>query len=135
MPATIPFVTAVYAAVLALLGSVLTVNVIVNRVRSSVDSGDGGVATMAQAIRAHGNFAEQAPMAIIVIAFAEAAGTRPLFVNILGIALVAARLAAAYALNRSLAVTLMRQIGATVTALVVAAASAAILLVAAGIAP
>jgi uncharacterized membrane protein YecN with MAPEG domain len=133
MPTAIPFVTAVYAAVLALLGGLLTVNVIVNRVRNKVDAGDGGVAIMAQAIRAHANFAEQAPMAVIVIAFAEAAGMHPLFVNILGGALVVARLASAYALNRSLTVTPLRQVGAVLTGLVVAAASIAILLAAVGV--
>jgi len=133
MPTAIPLVTAVYAAILALLGGVLTINVIVNRVRNKVDTGDGGVATMAQAIRSHANFAEQAPMAVIVLGFAELAGTRPLFVNILGVALVVARLAAAYALNRSLTVTPLRQLGATLTGLVVAATSVAILLAAAGL--
>ena len=133
MPTAIPFVTAVYAAVLALVGGLLTVNVIVNRVRNKVDTSDGGVAIMAQAIRAHANFAEQAPMAVIVIAFAEVAGMHPLFVNILGGALVVARLASAYALNRSLTVTPLRQVGAVLTGLVVAAASIAILLAAAGV--
>jgi uncharacterized membrane protein YecN with MAPEG domain len=133
MPTAIPLVTAVYTAVLALLGGMLTVNVIVNRVRNKVDTGDGGVAIMAQAIRAHANFAEQAPMAVIVIAFAETAGTRPLLVNILGSALVVARLASARALSRSLTVTPLRQVGAVLTGLVVAAAAIAILLAAAGI--
>ena len=47
MNATIPMICAVYAAILGLLGAALTVNVIVNRVRSGVDAGDGGVAKLA----------------------------------------------------------------------------------------
>jgi len=133
MPNSLPLVTAVYAAILALLGAVLTVNVIVNRVRHKVDSGDGGVPAMTRAIRAHANFAEQAPMAVIVIAFVEAAGAGALFVNLLGGALVVARLASAGTLNRSLGVTRLRQIGASLTGLVVAAASIAILLAAVGV--
>src|ERR1700729_3176289 len=85
-----------------LLGAVLTVNVIINRVNSRVDAGDGGVARLAQAIRAQGNFVEQAPLALIIIALAEAAGARALVMQVLGIVLVASRLASAYALNRSL---------------------------------
>jgi hypothetical protein len=53
-----PFYTAIYAGILGLLAALLTVNVIVNRVRAKVDFGDGGVAALAQAVRAQGNFAE-----------------------------------------------------------------------------
>jgi hypothetical protein len=52
-----PFYTAIYTAILGLLAALLTVNVIVNRVRAKVDVADGGVAALAQAIRAHGNLA------------------------------------------------------------------------------
>jgi uncharacterized protein len=119
-------ITAIYAAILAVVAAVLTVNVIVARVRTKVNSGDGGVAVMAQAIRAHGNFAEHTPIALIAIGFAEAAGSRALVVNVLGVALVVGRLAAAYALNRTLGLTLLRQIGASVTILVLVGAAVAI---------
>jgi uncharacterized membrane protein YecN with MAPEG domain len=122
-----------YAALLGLLGAFLTANVIINRVRASVDAGDGGVARVAQAIRAHGNFTEQAPIALIVIALAEAAGTRPLVVHVLGVALVVARLASAYGLNRSLTQTPPRQVGGGLSVLILAAASVALLLALYGI--
>ena len=128
MDATTPIYSALYAAMLGLLGAALTINVIVNRVRSGIDSGDGGIAKLAQAIRAHANFAEQVPLALIVIAFAEAMGTRSVVVHALGVSLGVARLASAYALNRSLAQSPLRQFGGGATVLVVAAASAAILL-------
>ena len=47
-----------------------SLNVILNRVSSGVESGDGGVARLMQAMRAHANFTEQAPIALIVIACA-----------------------------------------------------------------
>jgi uncharacterized protein len=128
MNATIPTITALYAAILGLLGAALTINVIVNRVRSRVDAGDGGVAKLAQAIRAQANFVEQAPLALIVIAFAEAAGARPVVVQILGIVLLATRLASAYALNRSLGQSPLRQFGGGMGVLVLAAASVVLLL-------
>jgi uncharacterized membrane protein YecN with MAPEG domain len=133
MNTTVPSVTAFYAALLGLLGAALTINVIVNRVRSKVDAGDGGVAKLAQAIRAHANFAEQAPLALIVIGLAEMLGARPLVLQILGVALVLARLASAIGLNRTLGQSPPRQLGASVTALVVIAASIAILLALAGL--
>jgi uncharacterized protein len=128
MTAMMPMTTAIYAAILGLLGAALTVNVIVNRARAKVTAGEGGVPSLAQAIRSHGNFIEQAPLALILIAFAEIAGARPLIVNVLGAGLIVGRLASAYTLNRTLALTLLRQVGATVTILVTIGASVAILL-------
>jgi uncharacterized protein len=129
----IPMITALYAAILGLLGAALTINVIRHRVRSGVSTGDGKDAQLAQAIRAHSNFAEQAPLGLIVIAFAEALGSRPLLVHGLCVVLVAARLVSAYALNQSLAQTPTRNFSAAVTQLVVAIASVSVLLALAGI--
>src|ERR1700688_4493597 len=117
MTTIIPTISALYAALLGLLGAALTVNVIVNRVRSGVDTSDGGVAKLAQAIRAHTNFVEQAPLALIVLGLAEVSGARVLVVNTLGVALIAARLASAYALSRSLAQSPLRQFGGGVSVL------------------
>jgi uncharacterized membrane protein YecN with MAPEG domain len=129
----ISLATAPYAALLGLLGAALTANVIVNRARSGIDAGDGGLAKLAQAIRAQGNFVEQAPLALIVIGLAEASGARIPVVNILGAALMAARLASAYALNRSLSQSPLRQFGGGVSVLVLAAASVALLLALGGV--
>jgi uncharacterized membrane protein YecN with MAPEG domain len=129
----ISLATAPYAALLGLLGAALTANVIVNRARSGIDAGDGGLAKLAQAIRAQGNFVEQAPLALIIIGLAEASGARIPVVNILGAALMAARLASAYALNRSLSQSPLRQFGGGVSVLVLAAASVALLLALGGV--
>jgi uncharacterized membrane protein YecN with MAPEG domain len=129
----VPTITALYAALLGLLGAALTINVIVNRVRSKVDIGDGGVARLAQAIRAHANFAEQAPIALIIIGLAEVLGTRALIVHVFGVVLVLARLASAAGLNRTLGQSPPRQLGASGTILVLIAASVAVLLALAGI--
>jgi uncharacterized membrane protein YecN with MAPEG domain len=128
MNAMVPMTTAVYAAILGLLGATLTANVIANRVGTGVDAGDGGVAKMAQAIRAHANFVEQAPLALIVIALAETLGARVLVVHVLAAGVLVARLASAYALNRSLGQTPLRQFGGGISVLVTAAASIALLL-------
>jgi uncharacterized protein len=133
MNATVPTITALYAALLGLLGAALTINVIVNRVRAKVDIADGGVATLAQAIRAHANFAEQAPIALILIGLAETLGTRAVIVHVFGVVLVLARLASAIGLNRTLRQSPPRQLGASGTILVLIAASLAILLALAGL--
>ena len=125
--------TAAFAAILGFLGAALTANVIANRVRSGINAGDGGVAALAQAIRAQANFVEQAPLALIILAAAEASGARPLIVTILGVVLVITRMGSAYALNRSLGPSPLRQFSAGLSTLLVVAASIATLLALAGV--
>ncbi len=101
----------------------LTARVIVLRVRTGVQAGDGGHAPLAQAIRAHANFAEQAPLALLLLVIAETVGTPAVLVHALGSVLVLARLASAWGLSHSLGPTMPRQAGAGATALVLAAAA------------
>ena len=89
----VPLIAAFYAALLGLLGAALTVRVIVQRARLHVNAGDGGVPAMAQAIRAHANFAEHVPLALLLIAFAELLGTPALPLHVLGVSLIVASLA------------------------------------------
>jgi uncharacterized membrane protein YecN with MAPEG domain len=103
-----PYYTAIYAAVLGLLAALLTVNVIVNRVRAKVDFADGGVAALGQAIRAHANFAEHTPLG-------------------LGIVFLVARLLSAWGLNTTLKQSFGRQSGASLTVLVTAVSAAMII--------
>jgi uncharacterized membrane protein YecN with MAPEG domain len=117
----------IYAAILGLLGAGLTVNVIVNRARFGVDAGDGGKPSLAQAIRAHGNFAEQVPLALLLIASVELLGYHAWAIHLLGAALLVARLLSAWGLSRSLAASNPRQMGAGLTGLVTVAASVLIL--------
>jgi uncharacterized membrane protein YecN with MAPEG domain len=132
MLSTVPIFTA-YAAILGLLGAALTANVILLRVRTGVESGDGGLASLMQALRAHGNFVEQAPIALILLASAEFAGARPMLLHVFGVALVVARLASAWALNRSIRQQPLRQFSGGLSDLLLVAMPVAILLALAGI--
>ena len=123
----LPMISAAYAAGLGLLAAVLTVRVIVNRVGFKVDAGDGGKPALAQEIRAHANFAEHTPFALLLLALAESVGAQPTLFHGLGIALVVARLASAIGLSRSLGPTAPRQAGAGLTVLIVTATSLLIL--------
>jgi len=123
-----PAAIAVYAALLGLLAALLTVRVIVQRVKLGVTAGDGAKPELAQAIRAHANLAEQAPIALLLLVLAELTGTPSLVVHGLGAALVLARLASAWGLSRSLGPTFARQSGAGLTVVVIVAASLLILL-------
>ena len=132
MTPVFPFYTAIYTAILGLLAALLTVNVIVNRVRAKVDIADGGVAGLAQAIRAHANFAEHTPLALLLIGLVEAFGYRAAVVNGLAVVLLVARLLSAWGLNSSLKQTFGRQSGAGLTILVTLISAVLILYAASG---
>jgi uncharacterized membrane protein YecN with MAPEG domain len=122
------FIITPYAAVLGLMAVALTINVVVNRTRARATAGDGGAPALAQAIRAHGNFIEQAPLALIVIVLAEAGGAQPLMIHLMGAGLVISRLVSAVALNGSLGLTRLRVVGASLGMIVLTAASISALL-------
>jgi uncharacterized protein len=124
MTLNVPFITAAYAALIGLLAALLTVRVIVNRVRFNVDTGDGGQPELAQAIRAHGNLTEHAPIALLLIAFGEALAAPAAAVHGLGAALLLARLSSAWGLSHSLKLeSTPRKSGAGLTVLVVVLAA------------
>jgi uncharacterized protein len=114
-----PVITAGYAALVGLLAAFLTVRVIIHRGRFKVDTGDGGQAQLAQSIRAHGNLTEHAPIALLLIGFAEMLQAPALAVMGLGGVMLLARLASAWGLSRSLHMeSKARQSGAGLTVLV-----------------
>lgn len=127
MAPVFPIVSAGVAAGLGLLAALLTVQVIRNRVRFRVDVSDGGNAPLAQAIRAHANLAEHAPIALLLLALAEAGGAQRWLIAGLGGVFVIARLASAWALSRSLAQSPPRQAGAGLTVLVTVLAALLVL--------
>ncbi|MEO8525183.1 MAG: MAPEG family protein [Caldimonas sp.] len=122
-----PTISATVAALLGLLAALLAVRVITLRVRFKVNAGDGGHAPLGQAIRAHANLVEHAPLALIVLAFAEASVAWRWLILILGVALLIARLASAWGLSHSLDGSAGRQAGAGLTILVTVVASLLIL--------
>jgi len=123
MSTVTPTASALYAAILGLLAATLTVRVIMGRAKTGVQAGDGGHAGLGQAIRAHANLSEQAPLALLLIALAEVLGTPTAWVHALGIVLVLARLSSAWGLSHSLDASQARQSGAGLTVLVVVLAS------------
>jgi uncharacterized protein len=66
--------TLLFAGLCALLQCALTILVIVRRVQSGVTLSDGGDSLLLHRIRAHGNFTETAPMALILLGLLELGG-------------------------------------------------------------
>jgi uncharacterized protein len=85
--------TLVFAGICALIQTGLTALVIMRRVQTSVDFLDGGDKTLLLRIRAHGNFIETVPMALLLIALLETKGLGVAWIATFGAVLVAGRLA------------------------------------------
>lgn len=94
-------ITAFYAALLVPLFIVLSVRVIGLRQSAKVLIGDGGVAQLARRVRVHGNFAEYAPFALILLGLAESLRSPSWLLHICGIVLVAARLVHAFGVSQA----------------------------------
>lgn len=92
-------ITMLYAGLLGLWLFVLSVRVIRVRQGAQIGLGDGGNTQLQRRIRAHGNLVEYAPLGLLLIALAEAAGTAAWTVHLLGAALLVGRLLHGIALS------------------------------------
>lgn len=99
MPAILNhFAVAPYAALLAILYVMLSVRIIRIRRRESTAIGLNANAELERSVRAHANFSEYVPLALLLIWFAGATGTAPVWINLLGLMLVIGRVFHAYSL-------------------------------------
>jgi uncharacterized protein len=69
----------------------LTALVIIRRAKTGVNLLDGGDVTLLRRIRAHGNFSETAPMALLLLALLEMRGVSPMWIALLGSCLLLGR--------------------------------------------
>ena len=91
--------TPLYAGLLVALYLFLTFRIILYRRRELVDMGDGGKMLLRRYVRAHANFAEYAPLGLLLLALLEL-GVWPFWlVHLLGLLLLAGRLAHAWAFS------------------------------------
>ena len=85
-------ITALYAAILAVIIVALGINVTRHRVKLEVPLGDGGNPQMLRMIRLHGNAVEYVPLALLLMLTYEINGGWHAALHVSGIALVAGRL-------------------------------------------
>jgi len=111
-------VTLVIAAAAALINIWLAVRVTRGRVSGKIMIGDGGDGPFTAKMRAHANFAEYAPSALILLALIELAGGSPLWLWIAGAVFILARLSHAIGMDRP-APNPFRAGGAMITWLVI----------------
>ncbi len=120
---TLPIITGLYAAVLALVFGVLGFRVGPLRVKLGISMGDDGNKDLALEVRRHANFAEHVPLALILLALIEINGAPGLALHILGIGLVMSRVIHPMGLRWDKVQTAPRAIGAGGTALVTTVAA------------
>ncbi len=89
-------VTPIYAGILALLYLYLAFAVIRRRYRDRIPLGDGGDAAFLRTMRAHGNFAEYVPIALLLMAVAELGGAGAAMLHVIGGLLLSGRIAHAW---------------------------------------
>lgn len=93
-------VTSLYAAVLALFFVFLSLRVIRQRRTNHIGFGDGGNPPLLRAMRAHGNFAEYAPFALLLMLVAELQGSAVWSLHVLGLLLLVGRILHAIGVSR-----------------------------------
>lgn len=126
-PAASAHAAALWAGLCLTLLLVLSVLVTRQRRRHRVETGDGGVPALNQAIRAFGNAAEYIPAALAGLGLLALVGAPPLLIHPVGLTLFAGRLLHAVGLSRSTATSWPRATGALCTWISYIATAAALL--------
>lgn len=93
-------ITGLYAALLGLIFLALSHYVIAGRKLYGVALGEGGNDDLAVRVRIHGNFAENAPIAVILMMLVEMQGAPFLSLHAMGLVLIAGRIAHIVGLRR-----------------------------------
>lgn len=93
-----PVLTSLYAGPLAVLYIAISYYITVLRQRTKTNLGSGEDPLLIRMVRVHGNFAEYAPFALILVALVELGGGPAAVVHALGAGLVVSRLLHAYGL-------------------------------------
>ncbi|MHC8507949.1 MAG: MAPEG family protein [Rhodospirillales bacterium] len=108
-------VTPALAAVLGLMLAALSLHVIRLRYRERVSLGDGGSPDLLRAIRAQANFAEHAPLTLVLLMILEINRAEAAVLYGLGAALVLGRCLHAFGVSRTGAHFLWRTVGMILT--------------------
>ncbi len=110
-----PLAITPYAAALVLLYVLLSVRTLLLRRRLHIAFGDAGNTAMLRAVRAHGNFAEYVPLCLLMVYGCEVQGLPSIWIHVLGIALLAGRLAHATGVSHIRGVGALRVLGMSLT--------------------
>jgi uncharacterized membrane protein YecN with MAPEG domain len=124
--AMFPIVVPVYAALLGFIHVFLAMRVIRHRRKSRVPVGAGGNRVLERVIRAHGNFIEYVPLAIILMTFVEMQGAPAWRLHLLGVLLIAGRVIHAISISNENEKIRLRVVAMLLTFIVLVSSSALI---------
>lgn len=116
-------ITGLYAGLCGMILTVLYVRVSQRRLATKIGIGTGSDAILEQRIRAHGNFIESVPIALILLYLFEQTGVDSMYVHAFGVALVLARVAHAQGISTTSGRSTGRFYGSIGTLLVIAGLS------------
>jgi uncharacterized membrane protein YecN with MAPEG domain len=108
-------ITAFYASILTALFILLSVRVIAQRQEARVEIGHGESPQLLRRMRVHANFAEYVPLALVLMALSESLKVPSLFLHLLGLTLVGARIVHAYGLSQTPHILRWRRLGMMLT--------------------
>ena len=114
-------ITAIYAGLLALLFVVLSARVIGVRRSAQIAVGDQGNVALLRRMRAHANFAEYVPFAIVLMGLSEGLQAPPLALHAMGAILLAGRVLHAIGISQVNEPLWMRVTGMVLTFSVIVA--------------
>lgn len=116
-------ITSIYAAALA-VGVIILANIVsAHRSRTGISIFHGDDMRLGLAIRRHGNLAENAALALLLLALCEARGLSPLWLHAMGLTLLLARLANVVGLDATRPTAPLRIAGGAGTQLMMLAAA------------
>lgn len=110
---------ALYVGLFGILLIVLSLRVSLVRRDARVALGDGDNEVLRRRIRAHGNFVEFVPIALLLLALAEHTGMGSLFTHIFGLILLVGRIAHAYGICQTKEIFAFRMVGTIATLTVI----------------
>ena len=118
-------ITALYAGILAIYSIWLSSRAGLMRGETGISILHGDNMELAEKIRRHQNFVEYVPIALILIGVLEINGSNSIFLHVLGVALIVARVAHAKGLYHDNISHPLRAVGAAGTALITVVAGIA----------
>lgn len=119
-----PRITLIYASLHALLLLILVVPIVRRRISQQIGIGSGGDEKLSRSVRAHGNFVEYVPMALLLLLLLELSGLADVWLWTMGGVLLCGRALHAYGLSGSAGTSPGRGLGAVMTFLVIAVMAA-----------
>ncbi len=119
--------TGIYAGLCGVFLVLLYLRISQRRMATKIGLGTGGDADLELRVRAHGNFIESVPMALVLLFLFEHSGAEAIYVHAAGVLLLASRIAHAQGLSRTAGRSIGRFYGAIGTVLVIGGLSIALL--------